>query len=236
MAPDDERHGTTRGHAAGCREACCRAARNADESRRRKYREVLGIVRTVDATGTHRRIEALWAIGWTSADIAKAAGWASPQAVTELMKRECYVFTTSAQTIGIVYDRLSGKPGPSTTNRRRARAKGWAPPLAWDDIDNDQTPKGVRGAEMRTRHDAQTWEDYDELAVQGYSREHAARRLGMTKAALEKALARRPQGDEVGPVENFREMSATCGTIDEGRHRGNGADPLTRDLLQQKGA
>lgn len=38
-----------------------------------------------------------------------------------------------------------------------------------------------------------TWEDYDELAAQGYSREHAARRLGMTKAALEKALERRPQ-------------------------------------------
>ena len=236
MAPDDERHGTTRGHAAGCREDCCRAARNADESRRRKYREVLGIVRTVNATGTHRRIEALWAIGWTSADIAMAAGWASPQAVTELMKRECYVFTTSAQTIGTVYDRLSGKPGPSATNRRRARAKGWAPPLAWDDIDNDRAPKGIRGAELRTRHDTQTWEDYDELAAQGYSREHAARRMGMTKAALEKALERRPQAGARGPVENSAPPLTTCDNQGEGRYRVNGTGPLTRDLPEQKGA
>ena len=42
-----------------------------------------------------------------------------------------------------------------------------------------------------------TWEDYDELAAQGYSRLHAAERLGLTKAALEKAIERRPREEEV---------------------------------------
>lgn len=60
MSPDDPRHGTTAGHAAGCRLTCCREARNSDERQRRKHREVLGIIRTVDKTGTVRRIQALW--------------------------------------------------------------------------------------------------------------------------------------------------------------------------------
>lgn len=81
----------------------------------------------------------------------------------------------------------------------------------------------------RNRSYAETWEEYDFLAECGLSLSEIAASIGITKGALEKALSRRP-------VDRQPAMSATCGTIDEGRHRGNGADPLTRDLLQQKGA
>lgn len=137
MSPDDERHGSTRGHAAGCREACCREARNADERRRRKQREVLGIERRIDGTGTQRRIQALWALGWTSRDIANACGWGTPQAVTEVVGVRSAVFRGTAETVARAYEQLSMTPGPSAKNRRDAARKGWAPPLAWEGIDID---------------------------------------------------------------------------------------------------
>lgn len=157
MSPDDPRHGTTAGHSAGCRERCCREARNADERRRRKYRDVFGICRLVDNTGTVRRIQALWALGWTSQHIAAAAGWNAPQAVTEIVKVRHGVHRTTAETIARVYDEMSMTLGPSTKNRREAARKGWAPPLAWDDIDRDLAPVGME-------HDGH--EDADERVVE----------------------------------------------------------------------
>lgn len=145
MTPDDPRHGTTAGHYAGCREPCCLDARNADERRRRKHRQALGITRSVPAVGTQRRIHALMAIGWTSRHIATACGWTTPQAVTELLTNRKYVYRSTAKAIAAVYDDLSMRLGPSTQNRRRAAEKGWAPPLAWDNnIDDPRArPRGA---------------------------------------------------------------------------------------------
>lgn len=150
MRDDDPRHGTTAGHAAGCRLICCREARNTDERRRRKHRQVLGIVRAVPATGTQRRIRALMAIGWTSEEIRRRAGWGTPQAVTELLTTRTTVYRHTAATIADVYAELCMTPGPSAKNRREAMKKGWAPPLAWEDIDNDAAPVGVGYTRKRT--------------------------------------------------------------------------------------
>lgn len=133
LTATDPRHGTTAGHAAGCRLLCCRAARNADERQRRKRRQVLGIVRTVPAVGTQRRIRALMALGWTSADLARSCGWKTSQAVTELLTARKWVHVGTAETVARVYDELCMTPGPSVVGRRRAAAKGWPTPLAWDE-------------------------------------------------------------------------------------------------------
>ena len=140
MSPDDPRHGTTAGHSAGCRLTCCREARNTDERNRRKRRQVLGIVRSIDNTGTVRRIQALWAIGWRSSDIARACGWSTPQAVTEIVATRHSTYISTAETVARAYEEMAMTPGPSAKNRRDAARKGWAPPLAWDDIDHDEHP------------------------------------------------------------------------------------------------
>lgn len=140
MLPNDPRHGTTRGHAAGCRELCCRTPRNLDEARRRKYRDALGIQRRIPALGTQRRIRALMALGWTGRTIADHCGWKSAEAVTEILKDRQFVFLATAAKIASAYDEMSMRVGPSDKNRAEARKKGWAPPLAWDDIDNDPAP------------------------------------------------------------------------------------------------
>lgn len=181
MSPDDERHGTTRGHAAGCRETCCREARNFDERRRRKQRQVLGIQRRIDGTGTRRRIQALWAIGWTSRDIATACGWSTPQAVTEVVGVRTHVFTTTAATIRQAYDDLSNTYGPSEKNRRMAATKGWATPNAWlcVDIDNPAAMPDPGWRDGRRKPQGETVEDFDWLVRQGEAPEQAAARVGV---------------------------------------------------------
>lgn len=194
MTPDDPRHGTTAGHAAGCRLTCCREARNSDERQRRKHREVLGIIRTVDKTGTVRRIQALWAIGWTSAHIAKACGWGAPQAVTEIVAVRSHTYRATAETVARVYDELCMTLGPSAKNRRDAARKGWAPPLAWDDIDHDEAPTGVgylspdRGEAVR------------DLLDMGAGLSEALRRLDLKPDALENWCRRN------GMAEQWREL------------------------------
>jgi hypothetical protein len=57
-----------------------------------------------------------------------------------------------ARQVAALYDDLSMTPPPETNQRERiaasrsrnfARQRGWAPPLAWDDIDNDEAPATV---------------------------------------------------------------------------------------------
>ena len=189
IAADDPRHGTTRGHAAGCRLPCCREARNADERRRRKYRDVLGIQRRIDGTGTRRRIQALWAIGWTSQHIADACGWETPQAITEIVNVREQIYATTAATIAHTYERMSMTPGPSAKNRRDAARKGWLPPLAWDDIDDiDETPR--EQTDRRLYRSAELAAEWDHLRRCGVSIDTAARQLGVSVGAIEKAVER----------------------------------------------
>jgi len=91
-----------------------------------------------------RRGEALMAIGWTADHIAVAGGWNTGQTVNSAMGGTTYVNRATYTRMDTAYQRLSTRPGPSESTRQRARAWGFAPPAAWDDIDNeDETPVGV---------------------------------------------------------------------------------------------
>lgn len=151
MLPDDPRHGTTRGYHAGCREACCRAAIARYEKAGRLARLSGG--RAVPALGAQRRIQALLCLGWTSTDIAHAAGWGNRNYVLRVLKGQKGKPTTwleqkTHDTIARVYDDLSMRLPERTPQRARtqsiARRKGFVPPLAWDCIDDPgETPRGI---------------------------------------------------------------------------------------------
>lgn len=187
MTPDDPRHGTTRGWHAGCRDDCCRLARNRD-AKRSKIERAFGRTRTVPAIGTQRRIRALYRLGWTSLAIANAAGWSSPEAVSETLKRTI-VRTTTATRIAAVYDRISMRPGPSRATQRRAERAGWPPPLAWDDdtIDDPDSLPDL-GGPVKLR-DARV-EDVEFLLSACVDAAEIARRLGTTPLALERQMCR----------------------------------------------
>lgn len=143
MSPDDPRHGTNGGylqHVFDKESACdpCRDAHN--EARRNLWRKryVRGVDRLyIDATGTARRIRALMALGWRYCDIDQAAGYDAKRATwAHNLTTQERVHLDTAERVARIYDEMSMKPGPSNRLRNLALKRGWAPPLAWDDIDD----------------------------------------------------------------------------------------------------
>ena len=78
-------------------------------------------------------------------------------------------------------------PTAAAPSRHR---KGYAPPLAWDDIDTDPAPHGL------TETPRDLLAEYDFLTRCGESHEQAIRQLGVTAGAIERATARRTQRAE----------------------------------------
>lgn len=106
--------------------------------------------RGVDGTGTYRRLEALQWMGWPAATIAARLGL-KPYTLTTLRWRREPVSFRVAREMAALYEQLSHQPGPSKMTATKARRRGYAPPLAWDDetIDNPQArPVGVRKQEL----------------------------------------------------------------------------------------
>lgn len=202
--PNDPRHGTNRGYTAGCR---CIPCGHAHTVAMKLYR--LGrSPRMVDATGTKRRIMALAAIGWPLTYQSRMAG--HDEGAARVVMKSDRILAPRAAVFAALYERLSmvvpvdkaarapGELRIHAKTRRAAAARGYAPPLAWDDIDTDLAPSGVRDWERQYRHDVNTWDDYDELAGEGYTRRQIADRLGISRQALDKALARRARADTAG--------------------------------------
>lgn len=107
--------------------------------------------KAVPALGAQRRLQALLALGWSSHSIAVAAGVAHRNHVWRIVhgqkgKPTKWIQRETFEWVCRVYDELSMKlPDGRYAPRTRAYAErnGWAPPLAWDDIDDpDETPAG----------------------------------------------------------------------------------------------
>jgi hypothetical protein len=94
----------------------------------------------VDATGTTRRVRGLRALGYSPAFIAKAFGFSETH--VRLLSRgdQPTVRHRIAVKVAAVFTELATVPAPRSTSatmsRNYAQAHGWAPPGAWDDIDD----------------------------------------------------------------------------------------------------
>ena len=194
MTPDDPRHGTE----AGCREhyrygqsACppCLEAHRRANIMRQLYPHKRS------SLGAQRRIQALQAIGYGRHRIAREIGYSNGGALTYLMRSET-MLTSTFDRIREAYERLSMTvPAGRGPERARSWAKrhGYAPPLAWDDIDTDLEPYREPTQWHPKRH---TWKREDLLAEWAHLRsfgvapEQAARQLGVTLEAVDRAEAR----------------------------------------------
>lgn len=98
----------------------------------------------VPALGTTRRIQALAAIGWPLAQTTSNTGIPRWMVAELAAGRSRKVPVAMAQAVDAVYRERCMQPGPSVRARKVAARNGWAPPLAWDDIDDpSETPQGV---------------------------------------------------------------------------------------------
>lgn len=101
----------------------------------------------IPARGTHRRVQALVAIGWSQSKLAARLGMKVANFGSMLHRQMVTVATHRA--VAALFDELWDKTPPRETRPERAaytralryaKARGWLPPLAWDDIDNDPVP------------------------------------------------------------------------------------------------
>jgi hypothetical protein len=171
------------------------------------------------AAGTRRRLRALAACGWPLAEIAARLG-TTPDVVrkmrdTPITGRGASAARVSlyarlweaAPAVAALYDQLWDKPPPRDTPAQRsaaartsqaAAARGWPPPLGWDDdpgphgIDNPSghPAPGWRRDDRARRRSADLAAEAAELARQGCSRTRAAERLGVPRATLDRAISR----------------------------------------------
>lgn len=166
-----------------CRCFPCRVAWSEAKRRQRNgERYATGETWHIDRVGTVRRLHALMAIGWRHSDISPrlATALGGRSTPSELLVRTAggTVHVRIADAVRAVYDELSETPGPSDTNRRRAKHLNWHPPIAWDDdtID-DPNAKPYASAPV----------DIDEIAVEQACN---GRRVHLTRAERLAAVAR----------------------------------------------
>ncbi|TYP82041.1 hypothetical protein [Blastococcus xanthinilyticus] len=95
----------------------------------------------VSSLGTTRRMRALAALGWRYSDLAVELRVVESRVGHLTVRPNRVVHRDTAAAVATVYERLSMTFGPSEVTRTRAAARGWAPPMFWDD-DTIDDPAG----------------------------------------------------------------------------------------------
>jgi hypothetical protein len=117
-----------------------RAAALLNVTREQLYKTA-GDLDRVPAIGARRRLQALGAIGHPLSHIV------AYYVATEALKPETmHISGKSWRIIRDAYNRLSMTNGTRLQARNRAKAAGWAPPLAWDDDSIDDPAAVAVGA------------------------------------------------------------------------------------------
>ena len=124
----------------------------------------------IQAWRVERRLRSLQALGWPLSEVAARTGWSVPNlnalANPDRWRSRLTVSRETFEKIDATYRALSMKtPEPSrwvTATKNRAAARGWAPPMAWNNIDDhDEKPTGMR----LTRESKFPKDHYDEAIV-----------------------------------------------------------------------
>lgn len=189
------RHGTRGAYqAAGCRCPEAITAKRLYDKRMRVGTQRGGYV---PALGAQRRIQALAVLGWTNKDIADRSGVSlrTVESITWGFTKSGRVMIGIHDKLAAAYRAMENEAGPSTLRATRAKGSGWAPPAAWDDIDDpNETPEEWVRKPAAGRHTL----DLDEAAHllrSGESAERAAARLGVHVDTIEKAAYTKKRDD-----------------------------------------
>jgi hypothetical protein len=176
------RHGTYSAYRRGCR---CPDAREDHRLQQKRWREHRAPVRLVPATGTIRRIHGLLAAGHTYSTIASAASTSGYHITAgDVGRIAClrrFIKPHTAQAIGHACRILIDVPGTSKHARSRARAAGYAPLAAWDNIDDPDAQPNT-GDPTAEPDDTVRRANYLELRDLGSPIEEAARRADIARS------------------------------------------------------
>ena len=156
--------------------------------------DLMGPATPIGSTGTVRRLQALVAAGWPQHHLAVALGQKDGNFTAFLTRPQ--VLVRNAQAVRALYDRL-WKEDPRhhgvgaqaySRARNQAASRGWAPFGAWDD-DTIDDPATTPDYGVEVPQYLALAENCAELETQGFTRQNAAQRLGVTRGHLDKAIS-----------------------------------------------
>lgn len=143
----------------------------------------------VDARVTHRKLQALVAIGWSQSYLAHRLNM-TPSNFGQLVNAtNPGVKKTTEALVDALYTELHMTPGGNIRATNRAKENKWIPPLGWDDIDDlDEKPQtsAIRTA-IRSSHSI---DDIHELIAMGETLEGIANRFDVKPESVRRTLHR----------------------------------------------
>lgn len=151
----------------------------------------------VSAVGPRRRLQALRRLGWTIAQLAELTRL-HPHTIRAVSNhRNRTVTPPTAAAVHRAYEDCWDRP-PPTRRAEEVRAveqarlhaieMGWAPAMAWDNIDDpDEAPQGVRPLLDPVQVTA---EEAVQLLQAGLSPHEVAKRMGVKVESLSRRLRR----------------------------------------------
>lgn len=172
---------------------------------------------SVDATGAHRRAQALIAIGWSMSRVGSMVGMESGNFWRFMKAPKCTVTTHLA--MARVYDMCWNDPqngtdwhskAAATRARNYAKDHGWAPPLAWDDDEIDN-PAAVPAVMVEGR--ATPEERLEEILMlihTGCGLHEVMARAGFTRwDSLERFLERNDRNDVARLLRHIKDLEVS---------------------------
>ncbi|MEU0078606.1 hypothetical protein ABZY58_11970 [Micromonospora tulbaghiae] len=128
----------------------CPEGREAYRVYRKRLREGRQPAANIRAVGTARRLQALMAIGWARAELARQLGLSEKRVSQLTFNTDGNVHWRTAAKVRALYKELSATPGPEKRAIYAADRHRFAPPAAWDNIDDPNETPYVRAP----RHEA----------------------------------------------------------------------------------
>lgn len=167
----------------------CPTAREAYRLYRKRLHEGRQPPGWIDSTGVARRLQALAAIGWSTTTLGRRLGYDRRTVASLRNQRRPRILVPNHTRIVALYDDLWDTTGGCTRTQRTAHARGWAPPMAWDDQSiDDPTAQPQLGRPGRGRIDLA---DITHLEAYGYTRTAIAERLHVDPESITTALRRK---------------------------------------------
>lgn len=160
----------------------------------------------VDGTGTHRRLQALVAIGYSMSNLGDQLGIQRGN-MNDVTGGRTQVTAATARKVTTLYERLWNKPNEPTDMhakaaaqraRNHAAAHGWVQPMAWDDEMIDDPTARPTGTDTRTRTSARAAdliEDVEHMLITNASPDEIAQRLRRAERDLDRILCRAGRHD-----------------------------------------
>lgn len=141
-----------------------------------------------------RRLQALNAIGYTTRGMAEGIGTTQQMVERIMAGHRKWIDRRTFERIDAYYQGACMTPAGNAQSITNAVKKGYAPPLAWDDIDDpDETP-AIR-SDRPVFADSSRITEVRELVALGVGMNEAARRIGVTRGSLERYLQRHKAHD-----------------------------------------